>query len=245
MKSFFTYLTLVVIGLTTSVNLKAQAQFSIHIDAGENNVSNGLFIKTAGFGSYQFDKTEIGGGFQFNVKYPGEKTVTGSTFNVDREFSIKEFPFKIQGLFMYNPFSDLIHESNWGVVAKIEQKHFKYKLGTNFRTYRVTQKASNEYDVDSNNKIDEYWNLMYLIQYNLKTVDHNWNVGLTLTNIDHFIINQETNPIFYLHGRYRVNKPLTLFIESWYKSAGSLNISVNYFGYFFRTGLIWKLDLNK
>jgi len=84
---------------------------------------------------------------------------------------------------------------------------------------------------------------MYLIGYNLKPIDHDWNVGITITNVDHFIINQETNPVFYLHGKYQVSKPLTLFGEWWYKSAEAFNISVNHFGFFFRTGLVWKVDL--
>lgn len=217
----------------------------MHIDVGENNVSDGLFVKSSGFGAYQFGKTKVVGGCQFDLKSSSVNIFTGSTIKVAREFSIEEFPFEIQRLLMYNPFSKLVHESNWGLLAKIQRKHFTYKLGTNFRTYQVTKKAINNYNIESNKKIHEYWNLMYLLRYNIKPNDYNWNIGISLTNIDHFTINQETNPFFYLHGKYKVTVPLTIYVESWYKSAGAFNISVNYFGFFFRTGLLWKIDLNK
>ena len=66
-----------------------------------------------------------------------------------------------------------------------------------------------------------------------------------MTNIDNFLINQDTNPMLFLQGKYQVTAPLTLYIEPWYQSAGSLNLSANYFGFFIRTGLIWKLDVKK
>jgi hypothetical protein len=72
-------------------------------------------------------------------------------------------------------------------------------------------------------------------------MDNIWNIGFSFTNIDYFIINQETNPVINLQGKYDVSKSLTLFLESWYKSSGAFNLSVNSFGFFFRTGVLWKI----
>ena len=136
-------------------------------------------------------------------------------------------------------------ESNWGILANIERKHFTWKLGTEFRTYHVTKEAIENFDIESNKNLHENWNMMYLLGYNLYPADNLWNIGIAITNIDHFIINQETNPMFFLQGKYKVSLPLTIYFESWYKSAGTLNISANYFGFLFRTGLIWELDLKR
>lgn len=242
---FLKYLIILLSGIIVSAQLQAQVQFSTHIDAGENNVSDGLFIKTTILGAYQLDKIKVKGGGQFDLKSASSNFFTGVTLIVSREFSIKEFQFEIQGLFMSNFFSDLAHEYDWGFLAYHERKHFTFKLGTEFRTYHITQKASEEYDIESDKNLHENWNIMYLAGYNVKPMDCKWNIGIAITNIDHFLINQDTNPMLFLQGKYRVTAPLTLYFEPWYQSAGSLNLSANYFGFFIRTGLIWKLDSKK
>ncbi len=60
------HLILILLGLIVSTNLSAQAQFSMHLDTGENNVSDGLFVKASGFGAYRFGKTKVVGGCQFD-----------------------------------------------------------------------------------------------------------------------------------------------------------------------------------
>jgi len=246
MRTYFTkYFIIILLGLIISVISNAQVQLSTYIDAGENNVSDGLFIKTSVWGNYQLNKIKISGGGQFDLISASSNFFTGVTLIVSREFMIKEFPFEIQGLFLSNFFSDLAHEYDWGLLANLELKHFVFKLGTEFRTYHITQKASEEYEIESNKNLHENWNIMYLVGYNVKPMDYKWNIGLSITNIDHFIINQDINPMIYLQGKYRVTPPITLYIEPWYQNSGTCNISANYFGFFIRTGLIWKLDLKK
>lgn len=240
---FKKYLVLIVIVLSASTRSKAQLYFSMYLDAGQTNVSEGMFIKLAGFSAYQFGKNKVEGGFQIDLKSPGSTIYTGTSLDYTREFSIREFPFEIQGLFIYNSFSELVHEYDWGILASIQQKHFTLKLGTNFRTYKITRKAIDKYEISSDKKLHENWNIMYLLGYSLKPYDHYWNIGLAVTNIDHFIINQETNPVFNIHAKYDVTEHFTLFTESWYKSSGAFNLSVNYFGFFFRTGVLWRIDI--
>ena len=236
---------LIILSLQISVNIFAQQKNTIYVDVGETNMSNGLFIKTTDIFEYKFAKNNITAGTQFDFMSINNKIFTGTTIKYSRDFAIKKIPFEAEALFIYNPFSELIHESNIGLLLSHKQKHFTYRLGTNFRTFKLTKKAIEDDNVTENKKVHEYRNIMYLLRYNLKESDSEWNAGISLTNIDHFIINQETNPVFYLHGRYNISKPITIFTEAWYKSAGSLNISVNYFGFFIRTGLIWKLNTNK
>ena len=231
--------------LLLSFKMQAQLTLSAYIDAGDNNVSEGLYIKSSALGEYQINKFRIEGGAQFDLKNAGSNFLSGGRLIVAREFSIKKFQFETQGLFMYDPFSPLVHESNWGVLINIPREHFNYKLGTEFKTYHITNKAENDYNITSNKKLNENRNLIYLVKYVLKPPDHKWNAGASITNTDHFLINQETNPMVNIEGRYAISSPLTLYVESWYKSAGSLNISANYFGFFFRTGIIWNPDLKK
>lgn len=230
-----------------SFNVNAQIRLSAYMDMGESNVSEGFFMKSAITGAWHYEKFIFEGGVQFDPVSPMNKAFTGSFLKAGREFEIKGFPITAHAFFMYNPFSKLVHETNWGVIANAHGRHFFYRLGTNFRTYSPTKHFSGGDDNDSGTKsrIRENWNIMYLVGYNLKPEENEWNIGLTFTNIDNFLISQETNPAFYLHGKYDISSPLTLYAEAWYKSAGAFNISVNYFGFFFRTGVIWKPELNK
>jgi hypothetical protein len=230
--------------LLYSVHMKAQLKSTIYTDWGSTNVSDGLFIKTAVLGQYSFDKYSTTGGLQFDVRNPFQKVFTGASLHLSRQFTLRSIPLEPEIFYMLNAFSTTLHENNWGALLKLNQNHFSYKIGTHFRTYRITANAASEYGIEENRSVSEKWNLLYYIHYHLKKTDANWNAGLTATNIDHFMINQETNPVFYMNGLYKLTKPLALFGEIWYKSAGSLNISVNYFGFFIRTGIIWQPQLN-
>jgi hypothetical protein len=175
--------------LMFTFNIAAQVSLSSSIDAGENNVSEGFFVKSSLWGSWQFDKIGIEGGSRFDLKSVGDNIFTAASLIVAREFMIREFQFEAQCLLIYNLFSEPIHESNWGILANIERKHFIFKLGMEFRNYHITKKGVKEYDIESNKSLHESWNLIYLLQYNLKPSDHKWNIGTSVTNIDQFLIN--------------------------------------------------------
>ncbi|MBS0010497.1 MAG: hypothetical protein KFF49_03755 [Bacteroidales bacterium] len=229
--------------LLCSAVLKAQLSFSGYVDAGTSNVSEGLFIKTASSGSYKFGKTEFKGGVQLDILSQASYILSAFRIDITREFRVKELPLHARGFYFHNRFSELMAENNAALLCNISLEHFSFSLGTNFRTYGVTRYAAGEYNIDRQNRIHENWNLIYLVSYSLYPADHEWNVSLSVTNFDHFMIEQETNPGLFLRGQYDVSTPLTLFAESWYKTAGSFNLSVNYFGFFFRTGLIWDINL--
>lgn len=230
------------IGLLISSGLKAQFQFFVYSDAGKTNVSEGLFIKTAAFGVYRFNKNKIEIGSQLDVLSNRENRSPGLLINYSREFSVKRRLIEVNPFFLYNKFSELLYETNWGVILASNRRHFFYKFGINFRTFSLSGKAINQFEIENPGKIHEYRNIIYSLTYFIKPIDSKWNAGISCNNIDYFVINQETNPVFNLQGRYQVTQSVLIFVESWYKSAGSFNISVNPFGYFFRTGIKWVIN---
>ncbi len=235
------FLLIILLLMTAFQQTEAQVRISTYIEAGENNVSDGLYLKNSFLGDYSFGKTRIEAGSQFDLLSAGPNVFTGVAAGIAREFSLKRFIYEVQGFYMYSSFSDLVHESNLGALINVERNHFDYKLGLEFRTYRITDAAADSFNLRSNRKLHENWNIVYLVSYRLKPADNNWNTGIAISNIDHFLVNQETNPMLNIHGSYAVSSPLELYAEIWYKGAGSLNISANYFGFFIRTGLIWKI----
>jgi len=221
---FIKYILIFLPAFMLVASANAQLNAGAYLDAGKINTYDGAVVKTALLADYQIGKVSMATGGQFDLAGTSPNVFTGFYFQGAYEFAIKKFPLDVQGLFLLNPYSDIIHE--WNI---------------NFRKYYITGKAQDEYEIEENNSVFEKWNLMYLLGYMLKPRDHHWNVGVTVTNVDYFLINQETNPMINLRGSCAISDPFSIYLETWYKSAGTFNISANTFGYFFRTGVIWKL----
>jgi len=236
-----TYVLIVFICFIPEINLIAQFQTTLYTDIGQNVVSDGLFIKMADLANYQFGKNKVEAGLQVDIISNTDRFFSGYNIKASREFMIKSFPLDAQGFFILTPFSDILRETNWGILFGMYRNHFSIRIGTHFRTYAYNQKTIKSYGFETDARLHENWNLIYSFDGYVKPINNLWNIGLSVTNIDHFIINQETNPILNVKAGYRIQSTLNLFLESWYKSAGAFNLNVNYFGFFFRTGIIWDI----
>jgi len=228
--------------LVYNIDLLAQSGLSVYTDLGRNNVSQGIFIKSATIGYYKVGKVKMETGFQINLKDSKKNGISGYGIILSRKLIIKGIPFELKGFFVRTTPSAILCETNWGPLLKLRHNHFGIEVGTNFRTYSINDQAISEYKVDKNaSKVHEVYNLMYSFSYYLKPTDESWNVGLSVTNIDHFIINQETNPVFNLYGIYKLNSPVCFFVQTCYKYAGVTNLELNHFGFFVRTGILWNI----
>ncbi len=242
MKLFHTRMFFFLTATLLSVVLRGQGgSYSLFWDVGKTNVSEGFYSKVLSTGSYDFGMHSVSAGIQLDLKSQNPNTFSGTSLKVGRRFSIREQPMQADAFFVLHRFSELLYETNWGVLAETRQKNFRFQLGTGFRAYRYTRDAIDEYNINKNNTLRENFVILYLLGYTLKPDDHHWNLGAAITNIDHFVINQETNPLIMVHGSYRLMPRLSLNMETWYKSAGAFNLSVNYFGFFIRTGLRWDV----
>jgi hypothetical protein len=229
--------------LSYSNTALAQVDIETYFDVGSTNISNGAYLRNAILGAYHFKNTKIEAGTQFDLIGASDNFLTGINLRAVQEITIKNFLLEAHGVFVYNPFSDLVHETNWGILAGITRTHFTIQLGPSFRTYTITKDARERFEIDENTSLHENWNVLYLVGYQFKPTGNKWNAGISVTNMDNFLINQETNPMILLSGNYKIARSVSVYSEAWYKNAGSLNISANHFGYFFRAGLIWELEL--
>jgi len=223
--------------------VNAQLEFSTYLDAGKNNVSEGFFLHTAVTGTYCIGKYSIQGGYQANLINPDSKIRSAGSMIVSRQFLLKNSAIKLEGIYMNNRFSEFVREENWAVFLEIQQKHFRIGAGTNIRVYSIPKSAFESLENSSNDRLSEYWNLMYFIGYNVKPVNSKWNLGVNLTNVDRFMINQETNPGFKLDARYNFPHDLTVYTEAWLQRSGAFNLIINQFGYLIRLGVLWYLNI--
>jgi hypothetical protein len=225
------------------INVLAQTGVTVYTDMGSNNVSNGLFVKTATIGSYKFGKNTFETGFQADLKNSNLHGFSGYTVDFARDLVLRRSALGLHGFYTTTLSSAIMRESNIGAYLNMRFDHFEMIFGTNFRTFTLRPGSITDYQIYKNTtKIHEVNNLMYSFTYNLKPEKNRWNAGLSLTNIDHFNINQETNPMFNLHGSYKIKLPVRFYAQAWYKIAGASNLKLNYFGFYIRTGIIWNFN---
>jgi len=225
--------------LVSELGLCAQPGLTLYNETGKNISSQNLIIKSAAFVNLSSGKTSLEAGLQFDHKSINNNSFTGFSVSTTRSFSIKGTPVSINGFFIQTRPTNILNETNWGALLSLRHNRFEMSIGTNFRTLAITNKAFPEFD---DSRIHEVYNIMYSFSYYLKPVDEKWNSGLTLTNIDNFVINQETNPFMKLHTNWNIDSRFTLYAEACYKISGASNLEVNYFGFYLRTGITWKFN---
>jgi hypothetical protein len=220
-----------------SASLRLPAYFEL----GQNTVSEGLFLKTALIPTCEFGKYSVQSGYRFDIISNNESILSGFDFTASRSFKPADFPLDIQGLFILTRYSDVLYETNWGVLLKTRYKHFKISAGTSFRTLALNKSVIEDLGNPETTKIHENWNMIYHFIYYIKPLDNNWNINFSITNLDYFNINQETNPVFKIGALYDVSQPVTLFIDAGFESSGVFNAHPDYFGFYIKTGIIWNI----
>ena len=229
--------------ITGRINVEAQPVLTIYSDASRNTVSDGLFFRSAFLGNYGLGNYQLKAALQTNLINGNNIMLSGYRFDGLREFKLKNILLELNGFGLWTANTSILQETNIGCLMAMKTKHFDVRFGTNFRTYSFRKEAIEKYAIENAaTKIHENFNLMYSFGYNLKPSNHKWNAGLTFTNIDYFMINQETNPYVNLKGFFKVSSPVRLFAEVWYKTAGAINRSSNYFGFIMRGGIVWNFN---
>ncbi len=222
--------------------IAAQFHNRFYSDVGMNNVSEGVFVTFAGLTTVHFGKYTVGGGLQFSVTGNQHAIVSGYRAEASRALQAGSLPLDVTAFVLVAPFSDILRETNRGVTFSTQRRQFFVCLGTNFRTYAYNDKAKQTYGISQHTRLHEKWNLMYTIRYSLKPPDNPWNVALGITSADYFMIGHETSPMLHLQGTYSSGQRFRFFMDAMYQQAGMFNISVHYFGFFIRPGIIWQLD---
>ncbi len=235
---------ILLIALVSCKPVFTQISLQSYGDIGVNNVSDGAYAMLAGLPEYKLNQYKARAGFLLTFSSRTENVFSGYFVTASGIVMPGKFPLEIGGFYLWNAFSDQLRETNWGVLLGHSIEHWQFNLGSNFRTYKFSKKAieENGFPEDADTKIREPWNFMYAVTYFIKPNEHKWNLGATICNFDHFLIEQETNPAINIKFLYQTDPKTTLFAEAWYKQAGLFNMRVNSFGFFFRAGILWDIN---
>ena len=191
--------------------------------------------------AYEYGHFAVQAGVRFDIISNNENILSGLSLRGSGSFKIWNIPLDVQGLYIMTRYLDVLHETNWGLLLKTRTKHFNISLGTSFRTLTLNKEEAQNLNDTINTSIHENWNMIYLFSYYIKPLDNDWNINFSVTNIDCFNLSQETNPIFKIGAQYVLNPTLSLFIDTGYESSGITNMNTDYFGFYFKTGIIWNI----
>lgn len=221
----------------------SQLSQSAYIDVGSNSMSSGIFGRAAYITAYRISNYEARVGLQASTTATDQSVFSGLFVDVSGDYAFREFPISVSLFFRYNPYSALISETNFGLIASHSRDHLEVHLGYDSRIYSMHEGETDLSDLpDPDMHIYEWRNFMYKGILWLKPMDHTWNLGGSLTNCDDFLIQQETNPMLTGLFKYSLKADWKIYSELWYQGAGMLNLSANHYGFYFRAGFIWQID---
>jgi hypothetical protein len=221
----------------------SRAQFSVDNawTIGKHNASSGSYLKTSFSGYYYHDEFSINSQLQVDIINPQERILSGLLLNASRDSVFQKFPIRLSAQYLFLPFSETLRESDISIIANGTTKGFSYALGINFRTYAYTQQAVKDYNIEQQ-RLHENWGLVYNFGYTYKPKTYRWDIGISFTNWDDFLINQDMNPFWRLKGQYHFDDKIELYTEANYIKSGVFNGSSNYFGYYIKTGIICHVN---
>jgi hypothetical protein len=242
MKRFIVFLFFVALNWPEA-NLNAQFQLEGQFDLGDNNLSKGLYLQFSNFGYYDRPYWGAQTGYQLGLVQPQKVFFNSWYLSSFGKLPLGKIRLDLGTAYLWTSFAPDLREINWIIYTKTTVPHCRLAIGINRRIYRLSNKAANnDQNAGTENQLIREWNIMYIVGYILKPVENKWNFMFVVTDYDRFLIQQETNPMINIRFDYKLSEPVSLYSELWYKSAGLLNIKVNYFGTFIRIGALWDLS---
>jgi hypothetical protein len=223
-------------------NAKAQFQLQGSTELGHTNVSEGMYLRSSLKGTYSMDQFKIQSAIQNELISYNSSFISGFNAAANYRFNLQSYPLQAKLLFLQNILSNYVSERNYAALLSTDKQKLNVTLGLGFKTIGFTKYARKHASISSNKSINENFNLLYDLNYSFLKSYIAWELKLGLSNFDEFTINQATNPMLFANAAYKINNKLQLTTDICYKTAGSFNLHVNYFGFYIRPGIIWKIN---
>ncbi|MBN2614745.1 MAG: hypothetical protein JXR71_03555 [Bacteroidales bacterium] len=239
MKHILLYLLIVFLFPPGSIG---QIAFSDYYTFGSNAVSEGLYFQDNILARYAYGKFSLGAGVQLTAGYSDQQLLSGLLLEGTTTLFADRFPVVVSLLFLRRPYSRLLSENNFSLTVQHRWKHLELILGNNIRIWRLSRNEMRQLGMSGATDlgITEYRNLVYRLTWYLKPIGSVWNLSLSLTDFDDFLIQRGTNPMLAFGFEKVLQPDLELFSQLWYQGAGMFNLQADYFGFYFKTGIRWQ-----
>lgn len=231
MRSFF-----VILVLSTVVNLFSQNVLNASFETGVNNVSEGAILKLNTGYHYNMKKFSAGADFRSNLLGNGAHFI--DAFRLNTIFPVMLLGKKIDATLFYHylALTDLLYETNPGLLLSLKNNAITLVLGTHVRTFSYSKSARNDFNIVDNYHLTEWFNLIYELNYQF-VASEKWKADVAISNFDKFLYHQETNPFIKSKVQYAMNGRWKINSEILYITSGALNLHVNSFGFLLRLGV--------
>jgi hypothetical protein len=228
--------------LTNMLCHAQQSSHSLSCDVGRSPLAEGVYVKPALQTQYVLGDYAASMGFQWTFSRADRKNFSGWQASIGKEYRIREFPVSVTLFTLINPYSDLLREVNFGFLLGHQRDHLLVRFGNASRVYGLKKKAfaATGIDPDPSLRIIEYRNFTYRFVGYLNKMDREWNIGTGISNMDHFRVQQETNPMLMITGYKRILPELTVNTDMVLQNAGMSNLSAEIYGFYGRIGITWK-----
>jgi len=220
----------------------SQISIDNYIDVGRNNVSEGVYSDFSTLILADAGSFTVSSGALLSFTNAQKNIFSAYFLSISRNIYERNHPINIEAFYLWKPFSEDLREYNFGFIADFRTKQFGFNLGFNSRLYSFTRVAKIKYNIPDSIST-RVWvpiNLMYQLSYflplNKKTL-----LEVRVTDFNTYTILQETNPMILTKFTYTLNDKIQFHSELCYMQVGLLNIRVNYFGYYLRGGVLWKI----
>jgi len=221
----------------------SQISLDSYAEVGSNAVSQGIYGGFSAQVSGQFGSFNATTGCFLSLSNEGGDIFSAYSLTVSNDILIHKHKINASGFYLWKPISSDLRETNLGLLVKYRTRHFGYIIGLNSRIYSFSRSAIIRYNFPDSIRT-KFWepvNAMYRLSY-YQQFNPKLNFEASITNYDRYFIQQETNPMILTNLTYIFNSNLQFYSELGYMQAGLLNMHVNYFGLYFRGGVIWRLD---
>jgi|GEM_PF-3214671 len=223
-------------------NIQAQFRLQGSTELGHTNVSEGMYLRSLVKGTYSIEQLSFRLAFQNELISHNSSFFSGLNMGANYHFKIKTYPLQGELFFLQNVLNNYVTERNYiGSISTNAQK-LNATLGLGFKTIGFTSYARKQAGINTNKSISEIFNLIYDINYSFLNPESAWKLKIGISNIDEFTVNQATNPMTFVSARYNLSDKLELVTDVCYKTAGAFNLHVNYYGFYIRPGIIWKIN---
>lgn len=223
--------------------VSSQIYLDSYAEVGSNVVSQGIYGGFSAQVSGQFGSFNATTGGLLSLSNGGENIFSAYSLAVSNDILIHKHKINVNVFYLWKPISSDLRETNFGLQAKYRTRHFGYIIGLNSRIYSFSRSAKIRYNFPDSIHTT-FWepvNAMYRFSY-YQQLSPKLNFEASITNYDRYFIQQETNPMILINLTYNYNSNLQFYSELGYMQAGLLNMHVNYFGLYFRGGVIWRLN---
>lgn len=223
--------------------ISAQHQVSVHADLGSTTMNSTIYLQTALTGKSTIKSFFAEYGLLVNCLDNLKSGYSSSFISGGKSFTLHKNKLNALAYYLHSYPSSTLREENFGLKLTYETSHWDIMVGNNSKRYVLRNDFKSQLPIEQqeDHKIYEWRNALYRICYKMKPEDYLWNFKAGVTNADFFLINQGTNPMIFAEYNYTLLENLKLNCSIFYKGAGSMNLQADYFGYFIRTGIQWKI----